>query len=129
LCTIDDAKKLAEEQACRMFNIRISKCGGIINSIKIARIAKAAGILCQLGCQVGETSVLSAAGRHFASCVDGIRYLEGSYSKFLLMEDVAKENVNFEYGGRAVMLKGPGLGVTIDESILDKYVKSKVTIQ
>ena len=128
LCTIDDARKLAEERACRMFNIRISKCGGILNSIKIAKIAKAAGISYQVGCQVGESGVLSAAGRHFASRVEGVRYLEGSYAKFLLAEDVVKESVSFGYGGRADILKGPGLGVTVDEDILNKYVKSKVTI-
>lgn len=129
LCTIDDANRLAEERACKMFNIRISKCGGILNSLKIARIAKAAGISCQLGCQVGESGVLSAAGRHFASCVTGIRYLEGSYARFLLVEDMVKEDISFGYEGRTRVLQGAGLGVTVNEDILNKYVKSKATIQ
>ncbi|MDD5680215.1 MAG: enolase C-terminal domain-like protein [Candidatus Omnitrophica bacterium] len=129
MCTIDDANKLAEARACKMFNIRISKCGGILNSIKIARIAKAAGIMCQLGCQVGESGVLSAAGRHFAACTEGIKYLEGSYAKFLLAEDVVNEDVSFGYGGSAPLLTGAGLGVTVNESILNKYKKNKITIQ
>lgn len=129
LCTIEDAKILAEERACKMFNIRISKCGGLFNSIRIARIAKAAGISCQLGCHVGESGVLSAAGRHFASCVEGIKYLEGSYARFLLVEDVANEDVSFGYGGRARMLFGPGLGVTVNEDRLKKYITNKVVIQ
>ncbi|MDP3789956.1 MAG: enolase C-terminal domain-like protein, partial [Candidatus Omnitrophota bacterium] len=128
MCTIEDAVNLAEARACKMFNIRLSKCGGIINSLKIARIAKAAGISYQLGCQVGESGVLSAAGRHFVSCVEGARYLEGSYAKFLLAEDMVREDVSFGYGGRADMLKGPGLGVMVDEHRLKKYIKNKLTI-
>ena len=128
ICTIEDAENLAEARACKMFNIRLSKCGGIINSLKIARIAKAAGILYQLGCQVGESGVLSAAGRHFVSCAEGAKYLEGSYARFLLAEDMVKEDVSFGYGGRANTLKGPGLGVTVDEHRLKKYIKNKLTI-
>lgn len=128
MCTIEDARKIAEARACKMFNIRLSKCGGIISSLKIAAIAKAAGISYQLGCQVGESGVLSAAGRHFASCVEGVRYLEGAYARFLLVEDIVKEDVSFGYGGRADAIKGPGLGVTVDEERLKKYIKSSATI-
>lgn len=128
LCALDDAKKLIEEKACKMFNIRISKCGGLINSLKIAKLADESGILYQLGCQVGESGLLSAAGRHFASCVKGIRYMEGSYARYLLLEDIVKEDIGFGYGGRACLLSGNGLGVTVDEKRLAKYVKSKVAI-
>lgn len=129
MCTVRDAENLAKARACKIFNIRLSKCGGIMNSLKIARIAKAAGIAYQLGCQAGESGVLSAAGRHFVSCVEGARYLEGSYAKFLLAEDIVKEDVSFGYGGRADTLKGPGLSVTVDEHRLKKYVKSSITIE
>jgi muconate cycloisomerase len=129
LCDMEDAKRLAERKACDMFNIRISKCGGLLNSLKIAEFATQAGISYQLGCQVGETGVLSAAGRYFASCVNDVKYLEGSYAKFLLIEDVVKEDVSFGYGGFASPLTGAGLGVTVDERILNKYVTGRVTIQ
>ena len=129
LCDIEDAKKLVDRKACDMFNIRISKCGGLLDSLKIAKFATQAGISYQLGCQVGETGILSAAGRHFASCVNGVKYLEGSYAKFLLVEDIVLEKLCFGYGGFARPLKGVGLGVTVDEGILDKYVTDKVRIE
>ena len=129
LCTIDDAKALVELRACDMFNIRLSKCGGLLNALKIAEYAAQAGITCQLGCQVGETGVLSAAGRHFISCVDNIKYLEGSYAKFLLAEDVVSEDVSFGYGGFAPRLAGSGLGVTVDEKRLARYAAKRITIE
>jgi muconate cycloisomerase len=129
MCTIEDARRLVDRKACGMFNIRISKCGGLLDSLEIARVASQSGIQYQLGCQVGETGILSAAGRHFASCVSGIKYLEGSYARFLLAEDIVEEDVSFGYGGLACPLKGPGLGVRVNEKLLDKYTQDKVTIK
>ena len=96
---------------------------------KIAESAARAGVSYQLGCQVGESGVLSAAGRHFASCVDGVRYLEGSYARFLLLEDVIEEDVSFGYGGSARSLTGAGLGVTVNERVLNKYVTDRKSIR
>src|SRR5207248_4138084 len=64
-----------------LFNVRLSKCGGFIPSLRLAQLARQHGLGYQLGCQVGETALLSAAGRHFATSVAGIRYLEGSRSE------------------------------------------------
>jgi len=128
LCTLEDAKRLVSAEACSMFNIRLSKCGGLIPSLKIAEFAARSGIVCQLGCQVGETSLLSAAGRHFAAAIDTLKFIEGSYAKFILAEDIVREDVGFGYGGIASPLKGTGLGVGIDEERLYKYTKEKVTL-
>ncbi len=66
LCGMVDAKRAVAVGACDLFNLRLSKCGGFIPTLRLAQFAKTTGLSCQLGCQVGETSVLSAAGRHFA---------------------------------------------------------------
>ena len=128
LCDIKDARKLVEHKACDMFNIRLSKCGGLLDSFEIAKFAKQSGISYQLGCQVGETGILSAAGRHFAACAGDVKYLEGSYAKFLLTEDVVAEDVSFGYGGFARPLQGAGFGVTVKEKVLNKYVTDKIKI-
>ena len=81
LCSLEDAHAAIESNTCDLFNIRLSKCGGFLNSLKLAATAHRAGLGYQLGCQVGETGILSAAGRHFATSVSNIRYLEGSYDR------------------------------------------------
>ena len=129
LCTKQDAERLISERACKMFNIRLSKCGGILDSIEIAGMARKAGIAYQIGCQVGESGILSAAGRHFAACVDGIRYLEGSYGNRLLFEDVVREKILFGRGGVAGQMSGFGLGVTVDEERLEKYITERVELK
>ena len=66
----------------------------------VSRCGRAAGIGYQLGCHPGETGILSAAGRHWASVVPDIRYLEGSYDRHLLKELLTHEDITFSYGGR-----------------------------
>jgi muconate cycloisomerase len=115
LCSLGDADRAIGEGLCDLFNIRLSKCGGLLNSLALAAKAKAAGLGYQLGCMVGETGLLSAAGRHVACAVGGYRYLEGSFDRHLVAEPLTKENLTFARGGLAPAFAGPGLGVTIDE--------------
>jgi len=91
-------------------------------------LARQHGLACQLGCQVGETAVLSAAGRHFATRVGGLRYLEGSYDRHLVREALATHDVSFGWGGRAAALSGPGLGITIDPAALERVMVRKVRL-
>ena len=118
LCSLEDARQAIECGTCDLFNIRLSKCGGFLNSLKIAATAHQAGLGYQLGCQVGETGILSAAGRHFASSVARIKYLEGSYDRFLVKERLTTQDITFGRGGLAPALAGPGLGVDVDEERL-----------
>lgn len=118
LCSLVDGRAAVEQGTCDLFNIRLSKCGGFVNSLRIAALAHSNGLGYQLGCQVGETGILSAAGRHFATSVAGIRFLEGSYDRHLVEERLTREDLTFGFGGRAPALPGPGLGVTIDEAAL-----------
>jgi L-Ala-D/L-Glu epimerase len=120
LCSRYDAERAVEGQFCDLFNIRLSKCGGFIPSLRLAQFAKQHGLGFQLGCQVGETAVLSAAGRHFAASVAGLRYLEGSYDRHLVREALATEDLTFGWGGWAKALPGPGLGITLDAEALKR---------
>jgi muconate cycloisomerase len=67
LCSHADGERLARETGCDIFNLRVSKNGGLLNTLRLYRLAEAAGLRCQLGAQVGETGLLSAAGRHIAT--------------------------------------------------------------
>jgi muconate cycloisomerase len=114
LCSLSDAHRAVERGTCDLFNIRLSKCGGFVNSLQTAAIAHRAGLGYQLGCQVGETGILSAAGRHFASSIAEIRSVEGSFDRFLVAECLTEEDLTFRRAGYAPALSGPGLGITID---------------
>jgi muconate cycloisomerase len=125
LCSMIDAERAVKEATCDIFNIRLSKCGGFIPSLRIAQFARRNGLLCQLGCQVGETGLLSAAGRHFACSVGALRYLEGSYDRHLVRRPLTVEDLTFGWGGRAPALTRPGLGVQVDAAqLVEQTIRS-----
>ena len=121
LVTMADGERLIELQSSRMFNVRLAKCGGIVPCLKLIQKASAAGIRTQLGALVGETAILSTVGRALAAHCDSLQFVEGSFGTLLLKEDIGRRSIRFGHGGRGPLLKGPGLGVDVDEEIVNKY--------
>jgi len=126
LASMDDARTLIEREACHHFNIRVSKCGGLINSGRIRDAAHEAGMRCQLGAQVGETVILSAAGNLFASRTEDLLFAEGSFGTILLSDDIGEQDLTLRPGARALALQRPGLGVEVDVDRLRPFVVSAV---
>lgn len=113
-CSLGDVEKIAKEGYYKMINVRLSKCGGFRNSLKIIDYLRMNGILFQIGCQLGESGILSAAGRVLCLlCRDAV-YYDGSYDEFMLKENTTFENVSFGPDGKASLLKGPGLGIKVN---------------
>ncbi len=125
LCSRIDAERAVEQQTCDLFNLRLSKCGGFIPTLRLAQFARQHGLGCQLGCQIGETAVLSAAGRHFAATVADLRHAEGSYDRHLVREALGTKDITFRWGGWAPAFTEPGLGVTVDPQALQRVTIRK----
>ncbi len=128
LVTLADAEVLIAARAADYFNIRVSKQGGLARSLEIARRAREVGIQVQVGSQVGETAILSAAGRHLAAALDEVAFVEGSYGSLLLTEDVSVDPIRFGHGGVAPILTGPGLGVRVLLERLQKYAERVIAL-
>jgi muconate cycloisomerase len=114
-----DAERAVAGGWCDLFNLRLSKCGGFLPTLRLAELAVRHGLGYQLGCQVGETAILSAAGRQFACGVGGIRFLEGSFDRHLVADALGETDITFGRGGSAPALPGGGLGVAIDAARVD----------
>ena len=126
LCGYPDAERAIARGTADLFNVRLSKCGGIVPALRIVALAQRSGLGVQLGCHPGETGVLSAAGRHVASNVKGFRYVEGSYDRYVLQRNLTFDDLTFGYGGWAPPLSGPGLGVRVNPKALEAMsVKSR----
>ena len=110
--------KIAELGACDMINVRISKCGGLLGSMNLIKIAHENGIKIQLGAHVGESCILSAAGTHLAAGNRSFRWLEGCFGKHLLKKGLCADQIQFTRGGLLNPPEGPGLGITIDRDLL-----------
>ncbi len=119
VCNAADVERAAASGACDIVNVRISKCGGMLGAMRVIEAAGKAGIGIQLGAQVGESCVLSAAGAHLASMTPSFRWLEGCFGRHLLVDDLCAEDVRFGLEGRLTLPTGTGLGITVDVSRLE----------
>jgi muconate cycloisomerase len=124
---------LIAHRACTAVNVRISKCGGLIAAYARCREALDAGLTLQVGCQVGESSLLSAAHLTLLGALapldPGVRYAEGCFGRHLLREDPASPSVQFHYGGRPPAIPaGPGLGVRISEATLGRWAVDRARV-
>ncbi|MBW2128857.1 MAG: hypothetical protein JRH13_05790 [Deltaproteobacteria bacterium] len=118
VCTLGELERVMEEGHYRMVNIRLSKCGGFRKCLEMIEYLRSGGTAFQIGCHLGESGILSAAGRALSLLCGDARYHDGSYDAFLLRENVTDQPVSFGKGGIAEPLKGPGLGVEIDRDRL-----------
>ena len=122
--------RLIDQRACNAINLRISKCGGLIASLKRAQEASAAGLVIQVGCQVGETSLLSAAQRLLIENIDAVSYAEGCFGLHLLKCDPVSPLLQFGYGGKPPALAGSsGLGISMNEDMLQHFSSRSVNIE
>ena len=125
-CSFKDVVDIAENRHYNMINVRLSKCGGFRKSFKIINYLREKGIHFQIACQLGESGLLSAAGRILSILCSDALYHDGSYDEFLLKENVTVENVSFGYGGCAGPLGGYGLGVQINTKNLERLNNGKI---
>lgn len=91
LISLQDAEALVAHQACDIFNIKISKCGGLLRSRAIAQLAAAHGIACQVGTHVGESELLELSGLRLAHGIPNFDCYGGGssvlFSNLLLVRD------------------------------------------
>ncbi len=112
-----DALRLAQLGACDLFNIKLSKAGGIANAVKIAHIAEAAGLVCQVGC-FSESRIGMSALAHFALATDQVQYYDLD-APLMLSLDPAIGGIQYHPGGRvSVPDDAPGIGAVPDEAFL-----------
>lgn len=89
-------------------NIKLMKCGGVRETLRMIHTARACGMKIMLGCTI-ESSVGITAAAHLSPLVD-YADLDGN---ILITNDPAVGVVNA--AGKLVLPKGDGLGVTLQE--------------
>jgi muconate cycloisomerase len=102
-----------------LVNIKVVKSGGILNSKRMAAIAKAAGKACLVGSMLEMGPGTLFAG-HFAVSSSNITYASELIGPLLLADDILAQPVVFQNGALQIP-DSPGLGIELDEDKLEKY--------
>lgn len=128
LRTEDDLRGLLATGSLGGVSLRVAKMGGLLEAGRIGRAAVEAGLEVLVGCHVGESSVLSAAGRQLAALVPEARWYEGSFDKWLLRANVAREPLGFGLRGRAEIRLRPGLGLEVQSELIEKRASRRLSL-
>jgi len=118
--TLKDIEKVIKKGYHQMINIKLSRSGGFRRTLRIVDYLRNSGISFQIGCNLGESGILSAAGRGLCLLCKDAMYYDGSYDRFLLKENITADDVSFGLGGEAGPLNGPGLGVKVNSKALEQ---------
>ena len=117
--TDHDALALARLGSISILSLKLTKSGGLLGSLAIARIAEAAGMSCYVGCMI-ETSLGTAAYLHLALAAAPVTWGCELFGPLLLAGDVTRQPVQYA-DGCILSLDGPGWGVDVDEKALAEW--------
>ena len=103
-----DALHLIGMHAVDGLNIKLMKCGGIYNALKIAAIAETAGIPCMIGSMM-ESHVSVSAAAHLAVSRTIIGRFDLDAALFCTINPV-QGGISYQ-GARVIIPDAPGLGI------------------
>ncbi|OGQ93129.1 MAG: hypothetical protein A2253_02255 [Deltaproteobacteria bacterium RIFOXYA2_FULL_55_11] len=129
--TPQDVLEIVRKRAAEIISLYTTKPGGLFKAKKVAAVAEAGGLQCNVNGSV-ETGVGNAANLHLAAstavaslpCVVPVSTPKGKGKKGIAgiyyQDDVIAEP--FEYSdGDIVVSSKPGLGIELDEEKVEHY--------
>ncbi len=115
-----EAMQAVQMGLCDVITLKIMKAGGIRRALEVAAIARTAGIETYGGCMF-ETGIAHAAGTHLAAALPDLKLgCEFYMSTYYIAEDILTDPFPVQ-GGHVHVPTKPGLGVTVNREILEKY--------
>lgn len=112
----EDAITLLHMKAVDLVNIKLMKCAGIYNALKIAGIAETYGVECMLGCMI-ESKVSLTAAAHLAAAKKNITRVDLDAAILL-----AKDPVQGGFEKNIPLFSvtdAPGLGISGIEGLME----------
>ncbi|NET51618.1 MAG: hypothetical protein F6K09_23780, partial [Merismopedia sp. SIO2A8] len=115
-----DAIAVVKKRAADMITIKLARSGGFFYCRKVAAIAEAGGLACNMGSKhtfgVGTAAIIHFCAAH-SIVIEPLGY--GSpLERFT--DDIIVDEIPFK-DGIVSLPEGPGLGVTLDDAKLKKY--------
>tara|TARA_B100000315_G_scaffold220045_1_gene222410 strand:- start:162 stop:554 length:393 start_codon:yes stop_codon:yes gene_type:complete len=120
--TVNDAWQVGAARAADILSVYPGKHGGIIPTLEIAHVAKAAGMVCHMGSNL-ELGIATAAMLHVSAAVPGIdseQYPGDLLGPLYHEADMICEPLNLG-PVVATVPEGPGLGVELDGAQVEKW--------
>ncbi|PZP52110.1 MAG: dipeptide epimerase [Pseudopedobacter saltans] len=116
--THHDAETIIATKSTNFINIKFAKSGGILEAIKINKVAEENNIRCMLGSMM-ESRLALAANLHFALATKNIQFFDLDTALLGQQEDPVIDGM--VYNGHEITVPDlPGIGATVEEEYLRK---------
>ncbi len=116
-----DVMTCVQHQAADMVNIKVLKSGGALSSLAMASICSAAHLPVVIGSMI-EAGIGTLMGAHVAMAVPGVTSTE-LCGPFLMIDHLLDVPLHIDEG-RLWLSEAPGLGASVDEERLSRYLVS-----
>jgi muconate cycloisomerase len=100
-------------------SLKLIKLGGMSAAVEAAHLADRLGLCINVAAKIAESSIASAAAIHLACAAPAVHW-GVSLTHFYLAEDIAKNALAIGDGAVALP-SGPGLGIAVDESAVERF--------
>jgi muconate cycloisomerase len=129
--TPQDVIEIVRKKAADVISIYTTKPGGMFKAKKVAAVAEAAGLRCNVNGSV-ETGVGNAANIHLAASTGVVTYGcvvpvstpkgkgKGGIAGIYYQDDIIQEAFGYA-DGEVIVSSKPGLGIELDEEKLKQY--------
>ena len=108
---LGDVLRLIRIGAVDVVNIKLMKCGGPLNALRISDLCEEAGVRCMIGCGL-ETRISITTAASIACIRDNVSFIDLDSPLFIEEEPVIG-GIAYRGGGRIELLHGDGLGVEL----------------
>ena len=119
--SVEDALQILQRHAADFINIKLMKCGGLTNALKIAALAEAYGVECMIGCML-EAKVSVNAAVHLA-CAKSIITRIDLDGPVLCSQDPVLGGAVF-HEKEITVSNAPGLGIQGVQHV--QYIEDKL---
>ena len=99
---LEDVKKVVESKSADMINIKLMKCGGLTNAVKILEYARENSVTCMLGSMLEGPISINVALHLAMAYSDVIKYVDLDSP---LLYKTASDELDFSFNGNKISYK------------------------
>lgn len=108
---VSDAQQVLGLQAADYINIKLMKCGGIFNALRINALCEDAGVKCVTGCMM-DTSIGITAAASFSAAAENVVFTD--LDSLSHIKDPGLPQGAVQVGSKLVLPDRPGLGIDLE---------------
>lgn len=116
---LEDLRRHHAARAAAGASLKAMKLGGLNAVLAAARLSEELGMKVNLSCKIAESGIATAAVLHLAAALPSLDWGVSLTSQYLA-GDLVRTPIEY-VGGNARVPEGPGLGITVDESLVRRY--------